>query len=1293
LYQSYAPNQAGNWTPTMGDTGFQEQIGLLPKWDALYVTSGGDARAYRSVIANAKALNSYPILWNDSVTKVPLRPSDRPTWSPDGPGAGGGTGLGTGSLSWDIAHHGSGGYLAYLITGDYFYLETMAGQAATAYLLAGPTDWTANPAGPNYGTSRYINGQTRGYAWSMRTLSQYAGIAPAGDPVASDYAALLSSNITHLKSLKDTVSPAGSGYVYEYNASLYGTGLVAPWQQHFFIQSLGMGSDLEPLGDMSAYYSIRDYMYRGVIGILGDSTGYCFTQAGAYNVKSNDGTSNQPNYWYKTWGQVYTGTYTTPAGCSNTLGGTSGGDPSVGNIGYWGNLIPAIAYAVDHGASGGAAAWARLTGATNWTTVLQSGFDKVPNWGVIPRSGASSSPSSDTSPDGFGFVSQTNVPLNTTVTSNAITVGGINAAAPISIAGGTYSINGGAYTSTASTVTNGSTVTVRLTSSASNGTPTCATLTIGGVTGQFCATTAAATADTTPDTFGFASKKDVPLKSLVTSATITPTGYNAYAPISIAGGAYSVNGGAFVTAAGTINPGQSVAVQQTSSASYGAITTTILTIGGISGTFTATTLVQDTTPDAFAFASQSGVSVNTTVTSNAITVSGINAAAPISVTGGTYGINGGAYTSSASTVTNGSTVTVRLTSSAANGTPTCATLAIGGVTGQFCATTAAAIADTTPDAFGFGAQTNVGLIVPLTSNTVTPAGYSAQAPISIAGGSYSVNGGAFVSVAGMINPGQTVAVRQTSSSNFGTSTTATLTIGGVSGSFTVTTLAQDTTPAAFSFTRQTGVALNSTVTSNAITVTGINAAAPISITGGAYAINGGAYTSGASTVTNGSTVTVRLTSAASNGTPACAVLTIGGVGGQFCATTVAAAADTTPDAFSFAAQSGVPLSTSVTSNAITVSGINAAAPISIVGGTYSINGGAYVSNASTITNGGTVSVRLTSSASNATPTCATLTIGGVAGKFCATTAATSSDTTPDSFSFTAKTGVPLNTSVTSNAITVTGINAPAPISVSTGAYSVNGGAYTSNAATVSNGNTVTLRITSAASYGTQTCATLKIGTMAAQFCATTLSANSTVSFHAKGRGSGSVSSGTAGGTCTSSCTATVPSGSSFTLSATPSPGSVFTGWLGACTGAGNCKISVRGPVEVSATFAISSPDGLLLDVDGNGAINDPTDGALILRYLGDITGPALTEGLIGPNAQVTTPSAITDYLTDIEPLLDIDGDGIVDPATDGELLSRYLRGVRKGTLTSGPVVGQGATRTSWKEIEAQIVLLLKTIKP
>lgn len=98
-----------------------------------------------------------------------------------------------------------------------------------------------------------------------------------------------------------------------------------------------------------------------------------------------------------------------------------------------------------------------------------------------------------------------------------------------------------------------------------------------------------------------------------------------------------------------------------------------------------------TTPDAFTFVDQTDVALSTVIESATITVSGINAAVAISVTGGEYRINGGAWTSSAGTVTNGQTVKLRHTSSASNNTVTNTVLTIGGVSDTFTTTTVAAL--------------------------------------------------------------------------------------------------------------------------------------------------------------------------------------------------------------------------------------------------------------------------------------------------------------------------------------------------------------------------------------------------------------------------------------------------------------------------------------------------------------------------------------------------------------------------------------------------------------------------
>jgi len=101
-------------------------------------------------------------------------------------------------------------------------------------------------------------------------------------------------------------------------------------------------------------------------------------------------------------------------------------------------------------------------------------------------------------------------------------------------------------------------------------------------------------------------------------------------------------------------------------------------------------------------------------------------------------------------------------------------------------------------------------------------------------------------------------------------------------------VAADTTPDAFTFTDQTGVALSSTITSAAITVSGITAAATISVSGGSYDINGsGSFTTSSGTVNNGDTVRARVTSSGSNSTAVTATVTIGGVSDGFSATTLA----------------------------------------------------------------------------------------------------------------------------------------------------------------------------------------------------------------------------------------------------------------------------------------------------------------------------------------------------------------------------------------------------------------------
>ena len=67
-------------------------------------------------------------------------------------------------------------------------------------------------------------------------------------------------------------------------------------------------------------------------------------------------------------------------------------------------------------------------------------------------------------------------------------------------------------------------------------------------------------------------------------------------------------------------------------------------------------------------------------------------------------------------------------------------------------------------------------------------------------------------------------------------------------------------------------------------------------------------------------------------------------------------------------------------------------------------------------------------------------------------------------------------------------------------------------------------------------------------------------------GSGTVTSSTAGIDCGSTCSGSFSSGTTMTLTATPSSGSYFVGWSGDCTGTGSCVVTMNAAKNVTATF-------------------------------------------------------------------------------------------------------------------------------
>ena len=98
------------------------------------------------------------------------------------------------------------------------------------------------------------------------------------------------------------------------------------------------------------------------------------------------------------------------------------------------------------------------------------------------------------------------------------------------------------------------------------------------------------TPPTGPDPFAIVDQTGVELSTMITSAPVTVEGLLVSAAISVTGGAYRLNStGDFVTTPGIWSPGDTFEVQRLSGDDYEVATTAVVTINGVSETFTITT--------------------------------------------------------------------------------------------------------------------------------------------------------------------------------------------------------------------------------------------------------------------------------------------------------------------------------------------------------------------------------------------------------------------------------------------------------------------------------------------------------------------------------------------------------------------------------------------------------------------------------------------------------------------------------------------------------------------------------
>ncbi len=147
---------------------------------------------------------------------------------------------------------------------------------------------------------------------------------------------------------------------------------------------------------------------------------------------------------------------------------------------------------------------------------------------------------------------------------------------------------------------------------------------------------------------------------------------------------WSISGGGTIDANGVFSAGQAggpYTITARSKDNSAIIGTAMVSVSGVVAEV-------DTTPDAFNLPDVSDALLGSPY-AQSIVVSGINAPAAITVSGGEYSVNDSIYGAAPGTVNNGDTVSLRVQSASAYATPVTATLAIGGVEAQFTVTTMA----------------------------------------------------------------------------------------------------------------------------------------------------------------------------------------------------------------------------------------------------------------------------------------------------------------------------------------------------------------------------------------------------------------------------------------------------------------------------------------------------------------------------------------------------------------------------------------------------------------------------
>ncbi|OJX08676.1 MAG: hypothetical protein BGO72_15640 [Burkholderiales bacterium 70-64] len=404
IVTSYTPLGQHEYPNGMGAGGFHPSIGPLPEWDVVYMTSDGDPRAWRAVQINGYAAGRYGFHFRDETTNRAPRISSYPNLV-----LGTGAGISSSGASsknqytpnatggvppaFATSHMPSIGYMAYLVTGRWYFIDEM--QLLSSMVFLKQTDTVRNFTDGIILSFAGAN-TTRGAAWALRALADVAAATPDDDqPLRSEFVASLEHNIDwhYTRYVAQQSNPLGLAQPYSDYTPGDGKIDSAAWMEDFLTWSFGN------MKSVQAHTAALDdkldrflaWKYRSIVGRLGPNQAgnWSYRRAASYTVPYAPSEIETVDWvggsgpWYPNWGAAYAAAnYPYDAG-TTLLDSYIDGDGL--STSYWGNLQPAIAYAVEQDAAGARDGYDRMVSAPNWQSAAKWFDSDTPVWSVRPR--------------------------------------------------------------------------------------------------------------------------------------------------------------------------------------------------------------------------------------------------------------------------------------------------------------------------------------------------------------------------------------------------------------------------------------------------------------------------------------------------------------------------------------------------------------------------------------------------------------------------------------------------------------------------------------------------------------------------------------------------------------------------------------------------------------------------------------------------------------------------------------------------------------------------------------------